>query len=341
MSGAANLHATRGDGMFGLVTYATQTPFGLATRLGGLDADGSIVDLRGAYAAYLAERENDSQAAGIAGVRVPDTMIEFICGGDHSLDAAKRAMDFARARGLAGDENRARLIFPRESVRLLSPLSPGKMICAGRNYLAHALESAMPVIEDFPRGFIKVNSTLAGPDDDVPYPMATSQFDYEVELAVIIGRRGRDIAERDAGGHVYGYAVFNDLSARDWQYEERKKGNHLLGKNLDATGPLGPAIVPREFVPNAMALDIELRVNGVVRQKSHTSQMIFSIDRQIAHWSKMTLEPGDLIATGTPEGIAGASASAAEANFLRPGDLVEAEVASIGVLRNRIVQSVA
>jgi acylpyruvate hydrolase len=315
--------------MFGLVTYTTETPFGVVTRLGGMIADGSIVDLRAAYGAYLAEREGDSQAAGIAGVRIPDEMIDFIRGGAKAMDAARRGIDFALAT--------QKFVLARSSVRLLPPLRPGKMICAGRNYMAHAKESAMPIIEDFPRGFVKVNSTLAGPEDDLLYPPATTQLDYEVELAVIIGKPGRDIAEAEADEHIFGYAVFNDLSARDWQYEERKKGNHLLGKNLDATGPLGPAIIPREFIADAMALDIELRVNGETRQRSNTSRMIFSIGKQVAHWSKMTLEPGDLIATGTPEGIAGASASSADPKFLKRGDLVEAEVRGVGVLRNRIV----
>jgi acylpyruvate hydrolase len=321
---------TRGENaMFGLVTYTTQTPFGDATRLGAMIADETVIDLRAAYAAYLAECEGDSQALGIAGVRIPDTMIDFIRGGAKALDAAKRAVSFAVAT--------RKFVFPREAVTLSPPLRPGKMICAGRNYMAHARESAMPIIEDFPRGFIKVNSTLAGPLDDIPYPEATRRFDYEVELAVIIGKPGRDIAEADAAEHIFGYTVFNDLSARDWQYEERKKGNHLLGKNLDATGPLGPAIIPREFVLDPMALEIELRVNGETRQKSNTSRMIFSIAQQIAHWSKMTLESGDMIATGTPEGIAGASASAENPKFLQRGDIVEAEVKSIGTLRNRVV----
>ncbi len=315
--------------MFGLTTYAIKTPFGEATRLGGMTADGNIVDLRAAYGAYLAEHEGDSQAAGIAAVRIPDTMLDFIRGANHSLEAAKQAVAFALAT--------RRFLHKTSAVRLPPPLRPGKMICAGRNYLAHARESAMPIIEDFPRGFVKVNSALAGPFADLPYPSATSKLDYEVELAVIIGRPGRDIPEADAYNHIFGYAVLNDISARDWQYEERKKGNHLLGKNLDATGPLGPAIIPREFVSDPMALDIELRVNGETRQRSNTSQMIFSIARQISHWSKMTLEAGDLIATGTPEGVAGAGSAGKDPKFLAVGDLVEAEVQGIGVLRNRIV----
>ena len=315
--------------MFGLATYAIETPIGRFTRLGALMSDHRMIDLRAAYAAQLAEREKDPQAESIARARIPDTMIELIAGGDHALAAARAAVAFAVETG--------RHTIEAGRFRLLPPLTPGKMICAGRNYLEHALESAMPVIDDFPRGFIKVASTLAGPFDDLPYPAPTTKLDYEVELAVIIGAPGRDIAEADADAHVFGYCVFNDLSARDWQYEERKKGNHLLGKNLDAAGPLGPAIIPREFVADPMALDIELRVNGEVRQRSNTSRMIFSIRRQIAHWSKMTLHPGDLIATGTPEGIAGASAAAGEPKFLRPGDIVEAEVAGVGRLRNRIV----
>ena len=121
------------------------------------------------------------------------------------------------------------------------------------------------------------------------------------------------------------------MSARDWQFAERTKGNHLLGKNLDATGPLGPMLVPKEFIADPMDLDLSLWVNGTLCQQSRTSKMMFSIAQQIAHWSKMTLEPGDLLATGTPETIGSRDV------FLKPWDVVEAEVEHIGTLRNRIV----
>lgn len=321
--------------MFGLVTYSIALPFGTLTRLGAISRPGRVIDLRNAYHAHLALTEQDPQAADIAAVRIPVTMRALIEGDRFSLAAVHAAVAFADATGESIEIGRhtLQLSFPAEKIILLPPLQPGKMVCAGRNYLAHAAQSTMPIVDDFPRGFIKVNSSLLGPYQDLPYPAATEQLEYEVELAVIIGKAGRDIAESEAYDHIFGYTAFNDMSARDWQFAERTKGNHLLGKNLDATGPLGPMIVPREFIADPMDLGLSLRINGTLKQQSRTANMMFDIKRQIAHWSKMTLHPGDLIATGTPETIGSRDL------FLKPGDVVEAEVEQIGILRNRIVPS--
>jgi acylpyruvate hydrolase len=309
--------------MLRLVTYTTTTPFGTVTRLGSLRDDGSVVDLRASYERVLAAA-GDPQAAAIAAVRIPDTMNALILGGAPCIEAADAALAHA-----------APVVVAREDVRLEPPVAPGKIVCMGRNYWEHAAESAMPVPDDFPRGFVKVGSTLVGADAEVPYPWATEKFDFESELAIVIGKRAHDIDPADAYDYIFGYTVFNDLSARDWQYAERKKGNHLLGKNLDGTGPLGPAIVLRRDLPDPMNLRVTLRVNGVVRQDGCTRQMIHDIPRTLAHWSRMTLEPGDIVSTGTPEGVAGLSA-APEPSFLKPGDVVEAEVEGVGLLRTTI-----
>jgi acylpyruvate hydrolase len=327
--------------MFKLVSYSVDTPFGSVARLGAILNDDRVLDLRAALWAHLQTKEGDPQAADIAAVRIPDSMLDFVRGGAPALAAAKAAVQFAEEHPddetiILGEET-LQLWFPASSCRLLVPVKPGKMVCAGRNYLKHQAESAMPAPDDFPRGFIKVGSTLVGPGADILYPEATRKLDYEVELAVIIGKPGRDIPPEKAYEHVFGYTIFNDVSARDWQFEERKKGNHLLGKNLDATGPLGPAIVPKEFIPDPMKLDVALRVNGATRQASNTRFMMFDIPTLIAHWSKMTLEPGDMIATGTPEGVASGRKPEDPAFYLKPGDEIEAEVEAIGVLRNRIV----
>jgi acylpyruvate hydrolase len=315
--------------MFGLVRFAVDTPFGPVERLGALIAGDRIVDLRTAYKAHLVAAEDDPQAAGIAAVRIPDDLIAFIRGGVRSMQAAKAAVAFAA--------DTPTLTFDRARVRLLAPLTPGKMVGLGRNYMEHARESSLGATEDFPRGFVKVSSTLVAPDADIPYPTSTKQFDYEVELAVVIGKPGRNIAPEAAMAHVFGYTIFNDLSARDWQMEERKAGNHLLGKNLDGLGPLGPSVIPSEFLPDPMNLRLCLRVNGETRQDARTSDMIYDIAHTIAHWSHMTLEPGDLLATGTPAGVAMGRKPPDPAAYLKRGDVVEAEVEGIGVLRNRIV----
>jgi acylpyruvate hydrolase len=307
------------------VTYATETIFGSERRLGSLRDAGDVVDLRATYARSLAA-DGDSQAAAIAAVRVPDTMIGFILGGDRSIAAADAALAFASP-----------VIVPAANVRLEAPLVPGKMICMGRNYWKHAAESTMPVPDDFPRGFVKVSSTLTGPYADIPYPWPTKKFDFETELAVVIGKRAHGVSKAEAMDYVYGYTVLNDLSARDWQFEERKKGNHLLGKNLDATGPMGPAIVLRRDLPDPAHLRVSTRANGAVRQDGRTNQMIHDIPTMIAHWSRMTLEPGDIISTGTPEGVAAGGLGGA--SYLEIGDVVESDVEGVGALHNRIIAS--
>jgi acylpyruvate hydrolase len=309
--------------MLRLVTYIARTPFGEVQRLGSLLDDGDVVDLRASFERVL-RAAGDPQAAAIAAVRIPDAMIDFIRGGDPCVAAADAAV-----------AARDRVVVSATALRLAPPLVPGKIVCMGRNYWEHAAESAMPVPDDFPRGFVKVNSTLAAAGAEIPYPWATEKFDYESELAIVIGKRGHDIAPEDAYDHVFGYTILNDLSARDWQYAERSKGNHLLGKNLDGTGPLGPAIVLRRDLPDPMNRRVTLRVNGELRQDGSTRQMIHDIPRTIAHWSRMTLEPGDVISTGTPEGVAGLSAQPATA-YLKPGDVIEAEVEGVGILRNTI-----
>lgn len=287
--------------MLKLVTYLAQTPFGDVQRLGSLLADGSVVDLRASFENVL-RADGDPQAAAIAAVRIPDTMLALILGGAPCIAAADAAL---AAPG--------RVVVPAASATLAPPLLPGKILCMGRNYREHAAESEMPVPDDFPRGFVKVNSTLAAAGAEIPYPWATEKFDYEAELAIVIGKRGSAIKPEDAYDYIFGYTILNDLSARDWQYAERSKGNHLLGKNLDGTGPLGPAIVLKRDLPDPMNLRVTLRVNGELRQDGSTRQMIHDIPSTIAHWSRMTLEPGDVISSGTPEGVAGLSAQPATA----------------------------
>jgi acylpyruvate hydrolase len=326
--------------MFGLIRYQVGSDFGIVHRLGALLPDERIVDLRNAFQAYLTQT-GDPHAVAIAQARIPDDMRDFIRGGHHSLDAAKSAVGFAT--GAAGNEaasghaGKLRLFFARADVSLLPPLLPGKIIGMGRNYAEHQAESSMPPADDFPRGFIKVNSTLVAGDADIPYPPMTGQLDYEVELAVVIGKAGVEIAPEDAESHVFGYTILNDLSARDWQLEERKKGNHVIGKNLMGLGPLGPAVIPREFIGDPMNLEVSLRINGERRQHANTRTMTYNLAQMIVHWSKMGLEPGDLISTGSPAGVALGRKPPDPSAYLKKGDVVEAEIESIGILRNRIV----
>jgi 2-keto-4-pentenoate hydratase/2-oxohepta-3-ene-1,7-dioic acid hydratase in catechol pathway len=228
---------------------------------------------------------------------------------------------------------------PRSSVGLVAPLAPRKNVfCVGRNYLAHAQEGARArgetdlKLPSVPTIFTKAPTAVAGPDATLALGAHVSaQYDYEAELAAIIGVRCKDVDEADALATVFGYTCLNDVTARDLQ---RAHQQWFKGKSLDDTCPIGPWLVDAAAVGDPQALDIALRVNGATRQHSNTRAMIFSIARIIAELSRgMTLEPGDIIATGTPEGVGFALEPPV---FLADGDVLEVEIENIGVLRNTI-----
>ena len=210
--------------------------------------------------------------------------------------------------------------------------NPGKIICIGKNYANHAREmgSEPPTI---PVVFSKFNSAITGPNTAVSLPSISDKVDFEAELVVIIGKRGRHIAQADAMSHVFGYCCGNDISARDWQ-KEKPGGQWLLGKTFDSFAPIGPCIVTADDVPNPHNLSITMKLNGVTMQDSNTSHLIFPIDYLISHISKfVTLEPGDLIFTGTPEGV---GAGRKPPVFLKSGDVMEVEIETIGKLINHV-----
>jgi 2-keto-4-pentenoate hydratase/2-oxohepta-3-ene-1,7-dioic acid hydratase in catechol pathway len=225
-----------------------------------------------------------------------------------------------------------------DSVRLLAPIVPQRNVfCVGWTYLKHYDESKGKregqevELPERPTFFSKLPTTVAGPQDSVPLHEAyTSKLDWEVELAVVIGKEGRDIAEEDALEHVFGYTVANDLSARDLQ---RAHGAQWFkGKSLDATCPMGPVLVTADEIDDPQNLALSCEVNGVRMQAGHTRNQIFSVARVIAELSQgLTLLPGDVILTGTPEGI---GAARQPPLFLRDGDVVECWVDGIGSLRN-------
>jgi 2-keto-4-pentenoate hydratase/2-oxohepta-3-ene-1,7-dioic acid hydratase in catechol pathway len=223
-------------------------------------------------------------------------------------------------------------------VKRLMPIArPGKAICIGLNYALHAAEGGNP-IPDYPAVFLRVQSSLVGPDVAMLRPAgASTKLDYEAELAVVIGSRARNVSEADALNHVGAYSLFNDGSVRDFQ---RKSSQWTMGKNFDGTGAFGPELVtPDELPPGAAPLRICARVDGQTVQDSTTGDMIFPVARCISILSQvMTLEPGDLIATGTPSGVGYARKPPL---FLAPGMSVEIEVEGIGVLRNSVADDPA
>jgi len=220
-----------------------------------------------------------------------------------------------------GDFERGERVGTLPEMRLLAPCEPTKIVAVGRNYAEHAAEMQSQVPTE-PLVFLKPPSAVIGPGAAIVYPPISQRVDYEAELAVVIGRRARNVPANEALDFVLGYTCGNDVTARDLQ---RKDGQWTRSKSFDTFCPLGPWIVTSL---DASDLPIESRVNGAVKQRSRTSQMIFPVAELIRHITQvMTLEPGDVILTGTPAGI----------GPLQPGDRVEVEIEGIGVLENTVV----
>jgi 2-keto-4-pentenoate hydratase/2-oxohepta-3-ene-1,7-dioic acid hydratase in catechol pathway len=248
------------------------------------------------------------------------------------LDSATDMLDLIERGGSVVDITRS-----TEGIELRAPIETPRrnIVCVGLNYADHVAESQSVAAADLPKYpvfFTKSPSCVIGPDAVIPWHSKVSTaIDWEAELAVIIGRECRDVDEASALDYVFGYTVANDVTARDLQARHQQ---WYKGKSLDGFCPLGPVIVTRDEIADPQALDISLRVNGETKQQSNTRYMIFSIAKLIADWSAgMTLLPGDILLTGTPSGV-GIGRKPPE--FLKPGDVVEAEIHGIGVLRNTV-----
>ena len=224
------------------------------------------------------------------------------------------------------------VVFDISEVRLGAPVPmPSKVVCLGLNYRDHADESGQPYPE-LPILFSKASSAIIGPRDDVVIPKESSQIDWEVELAVVVGKEGRRIPESEAFEHLAGYTVFNDVSARDIQMSGKQWHR---GKSFDTFGPMGPWIVTLDEIDDPLSLEVRCLINGVERQHSNTSYHVFNVPRIVAFISAgMTLFPGDVIATGTPGGVGFAMKPPV---FLQPGDEMVTEIEAVGQLRNKIV----
>jgi 2-keto-4-pentenoate hydratase/2-oxohepta-3-ene-1,7-dioic acid hydratase in catechol pathway len=220
-------------------------------------------------------------------------------------------------------------------VKFLSPVpDPRKIVCLGLNYSDHAAETGKPVPTE-PVLFSKYATALIGHGDTIVLPPVSHQVDYEAELVIVVGKRGRHISADAAMQYVAGYTIGQDVSARDWQYKPDQK-QWMVGKTFDTFAPTGPVIVTADELTNPHDLSIALRLNGTVMQSSNTSRMIFKVPAIVAYLSQVfTLEPGDLIFTGTPPGVGMARKPPV---FLKPSDVVEIEIQGIGVLRNLVVQ---
>ncbi|MFG2640325.1 fumarylacetoacetate hydrolase family protein [Streptomyces sp. NPDC048370] len=298
-----------------LVTYTlADSPHRL-----GAQVDDLVVDL-----ATLAD---------LADARLPLDLLSFIQAGAAAQDTALRLV--AGGPGTWPGDAVHRI----DEVKLQAPLRPGKIIGVGLNYVEHVEESSRSLDTDKERPsrpvlFSKPATAVTGPGAPILHNAdLTAQLDWECELAVVIGRTAFRVSEEEAYDHVFGYSIVNDISARD----QRRSGQWFFSKGQDSYAPFGPAVVTADELLDPMDLDLSLRVNGVTKQKSNTRHMLFPIARLIADISSgVTLEPGDVIATGSPAGV---GAGMVPPEFLHPGDTVEATVEGIGTLINPVVDA--
>jgi 2-keto-4-pentenoate hydratase/2-oxohepta-3-ene-1,7-dioic acid hydratase in catechol pathway len=290
---------------------------GATPRLGLLRADGAITDV--------------AEEARLRGTALPfdaGSMLALLDAGEPALAALRVLSAGPRSKGLSP-----------EAVRLLAPIPrPRKNVfCVGWNYLEHFQEGEKfrqqkQELPEHPVFFSKATGAVSGPRDPIPYDRrVTEQLDWEAELGVVVGKRGKNLSEGEAMGHVFGYLVVNDVSARDIQ--KRHGGQWHKGKSLDGYCPMGPHLVTADEV-DPSDLRISCRVNGVAKQDSSTRYLYFKIPRLLAELSLgMTLEPGDILSTGTPSGVGFARTPP---EWLKAGDVVETEVAGVGLLRNEV-----
>lgn len=271
-------------------------------------------------------RANDSEIVVLDSVA--PSMLALIDGGEAALVQARAAVAAAAN------------VVKRADVRLLSPIPRPKqnVMCLGMNYVAHAIESDLargrePKLPEFPVFFTKALNTVCGDGDEVPLdPNVTSELDYEVELAYIFGKTAKNVSKADALSYVFGYTIVNDISARDLQNRHQQ---FFKGKSLDNSGPIGPCIVTADEIPDPTVLAIKLRLNGEERQHSNTGDLIFDIPTSIEYLTLgSTIEAGQIVCTGTPSGV-GMGRNPKE--YMKAGDVMEAEIERIGVLTNKVV----
>jgi 2-keto-4-pentenoate hydratase/2-oxohepta-3-ene-1,7-dioic acid hydratase in catechol pathway len=302
-----------------------------------------MIEIRHAATCRIHRTRNDKRAhacrfAPRAAVQVDNSFVD-IHGTDSALPASVRGI-VAGGPGLrrgveqAIKETKAAQ-YPADSVKLLPPIpDPPKIICLGLNYRDHAEESGAPIPKE-PIVFSKYATALIGQGDKIVLPPVSTEVDFEAELVIVVGKGGKNIPARSGPDHVAGYMVGHDVSARDWQLKKDGK-QWMVGKTFDTFAPTGPVLVTADEVPDPHNLAIRLRLNGQTMQDSNTSQMIFKVGDIIAYLSQVfTLEPGDLIFTGTPPGVGFARKPPV---FLKGGDVVEVEIEKLGILKNPVVQ---
>jgi len=310
-------------------------------RIGAVAPEGRVVDLTAACALYLKEDKHEGAVYRMAEALVPPDMRALFRGGDTSLNAARRAFDYAMEQKPNSTGPRGEPIFYRQSeARLKAPIIPKKFFHTAGNFREHHEEATkagfshpvMPWIV-----FFQNVDAIIGNDEPVIYPEhLTQELDYELELAVVLKRPGKHFTPEQASDYIGGYVIFNDITARDIQRREMKSGVFSFCKGIDTFCPLGPWIVTTDEIPDPHNLAMELRVNGESRQRSHSSKMSVKIPEILSHYSPMGYSAGDVVSTGTVSGVAAFSGDP-KAWYLKPGDVMECEIEKIGILRNKVI----
>src|ERR1700681_4058825 len=314
------------------------------SRIGALLGDDQVVDLHIACALYLRDVESEAIFYRMADALVPPDMRALFRGGDTSLDAAHKALDYVTHLAAGGDgvtgPRGETLVYSLSDIQLKAPIIPKKFFHTAGNFREHHEEATkagfshpvMPWIV-----FFQNTDAIIGHDEPVIYPEhLTQELDYELELAVVLKKAGKHFTPEDAADYVGGYVIFNDITARDIQRREMKSGVFSFCKGIDTFCPLGPWIVTSDEISDPHNLAMELRVNGQPRQKSHSGKMSVKIPQILSHYSPMGYSAGDVVSTGTVSGVAAFSGDP-KALYLKPGDVMECEIEKIGVLRNPVI----
>lgn len=296
-------------------------------RIGSVVGD-KVVDLNYACQLWL-QSLGKYRYERIAEAYVPSDMVGFLQGGSESLQMAQTSAEFVLNEQT--DVFGWKVVHSISDVRTEAPVKrPGKIICVGHNYREHILEMGRE-IPQYPVIFAKYANTVIGPEDDIPYPEITEQLDYEAEFAFVIGRKAQRVKQEHALEYVAGYTIVNDVTSRDIQ---RRTIQWHQGKTVDGSAPMGPWLITKDELIDPHKSEIELRVNGELRQKSNTANLVFNVHFLVEFLSHiMTLEPGDVICTGTPGGV---GAAMKPPQFLQDEDVVRIDLAGIGKLENRV-----
>ncbi|MEB3100088.1 fumarylacetoacetate hydrolase family protein [Ferviditalea candida] len=279
----------------------------------------------------LLESQGKAHAEKLANTYCPTNMVEFLRGGEESMALAKESVAYVGSSDFSADVNK-KLYYEGADVKLEAPVqNPGKIVCVGLNYREHILEMGRE-IPKIPVIFAKFSNTLVAPGDPILKPKLSDNLDHEAEFAFVIGKKGRHISEDEAMDYVAGYTIANDVSVRDFQ---RRTNEWLQGKTFDATLPMGPHLVTKESLPEPDQCEVVLTLNGVERQRSNTKNLVFTVPFLVSFLSGiMTLEPGDVVLTGTPGGVGQARNPQ---SWMKHGDTVRVEIEGLGVLENPVV----